>query len=223
MNKKRKISSTERALNLWGVILIVWAFYRNYFRMPIWFDELIAKPIVFVLPVFYYVLKVEKQKICDFFCFKFSLKEIFKDLIYSFIIGGLFFLTSVLAFYFRTGKLAFAGKLPDLTTFLLIIILALATGITEEILSRGFVLKKLYEQSKNPLSATFFASILFFFLHVPILFTNQKITGNLLLMFMMTDMLLSMVNGLIFLQRKSLLTPIFIHAFYNIIVSLLLI
>lgn len=222
-NKKRTLSSTEKALNLWGVILIVWAFYRNYFRMPVWFDELIAKPIVFVLPVFYYVVNIDKQKICDYFCLKFSLKEVIRDFFYSLIVGGLFFLTSILAFYFRTGKLAFFGNLPDLKTFFVIVVLALATGITEEILSRGFVLKKLYDQSKNPLSATFFASILFFFLHVPILFTNQKITGNLLLMFMTTDMLLSMVNGLIFLQRKSLLTPIFIHAFYNIMVSLLLI
>ncbi|PIP62592.1 hypothetical protein COW98_03175, partial [Candidatus Roizmanbacteria bacterium CG22_combo_CG10-13_8_21_14_all_35_9] len=120
----------------------------------------------------------------------------------------------------RSGKFIFMGKLPTISGFIFIIITALATGITEEILSRGFILRKLYEESKNVLSSIFFASLLFFFLHVPILFTNIKITGNMLLMFMATDMLLSMVNGLIFLQKRSLTIPIFIHAFYNIIIGL---
>jgi len=96
----------------------------------------------------------------------------------------------------------------------------LATGITEEILSRGFVLKKLYEQSKNVYSSTFFASVLFFFLHVPILFANPRINGTMLLMFMTTDLLLSMINGIIFLEKKSLTAPILIHAFYNIIIAI---
>jgi membrane protease YdiL (CAAX protease family) len=93
---------------------------------------------------------------------------------------------------------------------------ALATGISEEILSRGFVLKRLYEDSKNILTSSFFASILFFFLHVPILFTNIKLTGNLLLFFMVTDIILSLFNSFVFLIRKSLFLPIFIHALYNI-------
>ncbi len=223
MKTKKKVNPTEKALSLWGIILIIWAFYRSYFKMPIWFDELVAKPLVFVLPVFYYVKKIDKQNIIDFFYLRFSYKSFVKDLFYSLLIGGFFFITNILAFYFRTGKIYFFENLPSLVNLLLIIIFSLATGFSEEILSRGFILKKLYEDSKNPLSSTFFASILFFFLHVPMLFTNVKITGNLLLLFMMTDMLLSMVNGLIFLQRKSLLPPIFIHAFYNIMISLIII
>ena len=138
----------------------------------------------------------------------------------SFVIGGIFLLTAILAIYIKNQKIVLFNNFPGISNFLFISITALATGITEEILSRGFVLKKLYEESKNIYTASFFASILFFFLHVPILFANTKITGGMLLMFMTTDMLLSMVNGLIFLQKKSLVIPIFIHAFYNIIIGL---
>ena len=216
---KEKVSPTQRALNLWAVILIVWALYRTYLKMPEWFDEFIAKPLVFVLPVFYYIKVIDKKQIFDYLNFRLKGKEIFYDFLYSLGVGFVFFVTTVAASYFRTGKLVFMGRLPSLGQFLTIVAIALATGITEEILSRGFVLKKLYEESKNVLSSTFLASVLFFFLHVPILFTNTKITGNMLLLFMATDMLLSMVNGLIFLQKKSLTIPIFIHAFYNIIVG----
>lgn len=217
---KEKISPTQRALNLWAVILIVWAFYRSYIKMPEWFDEFIAKPVVFVLPVFYFIKKIDKKPIFNYLNLKLKGKEIFYDLLYSLGVGFIFLITAVAASYFRTGKFIFLGKLPSPTQFLTILTISLATGISEEILSRGFVLKKLYEESKNVLSSTFFASILFFFLHVPILFANIKITGNMLLMFMATDMLLSMVNGLIFLQKRSLTVPIFIHAFYNIIIGL---
>jgi len=217
---KEKITPTQRALNLWAVILIIWAIYRTYFIMPEWFDEFIAKPLVFVLPVFYYIKKIDKRNIFDSLYIHLKPKVIFKDILNSLVIGGVFLLASIIGFYFRDQKFILITKFPGLLKFCLIVITALATGITEEILSRGFVLKKLYEESKNIYSSTFFSSILFFFLHVPILFANPKINGNMLLIFMTTDLLLSMINGLIFLQRKSLTAPILIHAFYNIIISL---
>ena len=101
-----------------------------------------------------------------------------------------------------------------------IAVLALATGISEEILSRGFILKRLYEESKNIYTSSFFASILFFFLHVPILFTNVKLTGNTLLMVLTTDMILSLVNSFAFLERRNLIVPILIHTFYNLSIIL---
>ena len=61
--KERRTTPTQRALNLWAVILIVWSIYRAYFKLPEWFDEFIAKPIVFVLPVFIYIKTVEKKEI----------------------------------------------------------------------------------------------------------------------------------------------------------------
>lgn len=217
---KEKITPTQRALNLWAVILIIWAVYRTYFKMPEWFDEFIAKPLVFVLPVFYYIRKIDKKSILESLHIHLKPKLIFHDLLNSLVIGGVFLLTAFLGFYLREKKFILLSNFPGIIKFTLICLTALTTGITEEILSRGFVLKKLYEESKNVYTSTFFSSILFFFLHVPILFADPKINGNMLLMFMMTDLLLSMINGLIFLQRKSLTAPILIHAFYNIIISL---
>ena len=95
----------------------------------------------------------------------------------------------------------------------------MATGITEEILSRGFVLKRLYEESKTLIPRL---SLLVYYSFSPRAntFASSKINGQMLLMFMVTDLLLSMVTGLIMIQRKSLTVPILIHAFYNIVVAL---
>lgn len=217
---KEKISPTQRALNLWAIILIVWSVYRAKLQLPEWFDEFIAKPVVFILPVYYYIKNVEGKKFFPALYLK--LKTFFSDVVLGMTMGGIFFATAFLANWFKMKKITLFGQTSGygVQGILLVIALALATGISEEILSRGFILKRLYEESKNIYTSSFFASVLFFVLHVPILFTNLKLTGNLLLMFMATDLILSLVNSFIFLERKSLILPILIHAFYNLTIVL---
>ena len=223
MKDKKTITPTQKVLNLWAVILIIWSIYRTYFKLPEWFDEFIAKPAVFVLPVLFYIKSVEKKEILSSLFINKNFKNFVKEFFISFGVGLTLLLTALLSVYLRFKKVDLFSHFPEFNQFGLIVLTALATGITEEILSRGFVLKRLYEESKNAYSSTFFASILFFFLHVPILFASNKINGNMLLVFMVTDLLLSMVTGLIMIQRKSLTVPILIHAFYNIVVALSLI
>lgn len=218
--KNKKVTPTQKALNLWAVILILWSVYRAYFKLPEWFDEFVAKPLIFVLPVFVYIKRVEKKDILSGLYLNKNLKVFLKEFFISLGVGLILLLTALLSIYLRFKKIAIFSHFPNFNQLILIFITALATGITEEILSRGFILKRLYEESKNAYSSTFFASILFFFLHVPILFASNKINGTMLLVFMMTDLLLSMITGLIMIQRKSLTAPIFIHAFYNIVVAL---
>ena len=218
--KDKKVTPTQKALNLWAVILIVWSVYRTYFKLPEWFDEFVAKPVVFVLPVLVYIKSVEKKEILSSLFINKNFKSFVKEFFISFGVGLILLLAALISVYLRFKKVDLFNHLPGFNQFGLIVLTALATGITEEILSRGFVLKRLYEESKNAYSSTFFASILFFFLHVPILFASNKINGQMLLVFMVTDLLLSMVNGLIMIQRKSLTVPILIHAFYNVVVAL---
>jgi len=217
---KTKVTPTQRALNLWAVVLIIWAIYRAKFRFPEWVDELIAKPLVFVFPVYYYIKKIEKKPFFSAIDLKSKISA--PDLLISFIIGGIFSFSAMTANILKFKRVIFFQRAVSIESFLFMVMLALATGISEEILSRGFVLRRLYEESKNIYTSSFFASILFFFLHVPILFTNLKLTGDLLLMVLATDMILSLVNSFVFLQRRSLVVPILIHAFYNLSIVLFL-
>lgn len=217
---KKPTSPTQKALNLWAIILIIWAIYRAKLKMPEWFDEFLAKPLVFILPVYYYIQNIDKKKFFESIQLKFKFNAI--DLLYVLAIGGIFASSAILANFMKFNKFVLFQNPVTVTSLGYMIILALATGISEEILSRGFVLKKLYEESKNPYTSSFFASILFFFLHVPILFTNTRLSGNLLLMFLGMDMILSLVNSFVYLERKNLALPILIHASYNLSIILFL-
>jgi len=211
--------ATQKALNLWAVILIIWSFYRLKFQLPEWFDEFIAKPLVFVLPIYFYIKKVEKGnffKNLDFHIFR-----PFSNYLIGVLIGLVFFATAIFGNFIKFNKFIFLpGKVITAQSIIVIFAIAFATSISEEILSRGFILKRLYHESRNLLTSSFFASFLFFFLHVPIIFTNNKLTGNLIIFIMVTDLLLSLVNSFLFIYKKNLVVPILVHAFYNLTIYL---
>lgn len=217
---KSKSSPTQKALNVWAIILIIWAIYRAKFKLPEWFDEFIAKPAVFILPVYFYIKRLERKAFFPSIDLKLKISR--SDFLLALVIGGIFSLSAILANSIKLHKLVFFQQSLSIDRLFVMGAVAFATAISEEILSRGFVLKRLYEESKNVYTSSFFASILFFFLHVPILFTNPNLSGNLLLMFLATDMVLSLVCSLIFLERRSLIMPIMIHAFYNLSIILFL-
>jgi len=216
---KEKTSFSQKVLNLWGIILIVWAFYRLKFKMPEWFDEFMAKPIIFILPVYYFVKKSEKKSFLP--SLNWSFKTVKKDFLIAIFIGLVIFLTIVLANYFRNKEVVFLKYKISYLSFFYIIFVSLITAISEQILSTGFVLKRLYEETKNFYQSAFFNAILFFFLHVPLRFTIPGLMGNQLIFLMMTDVFLSLLNSYFYLTYKSLNLPIFIHAFYNIIIALI--
>ena len=209
MNKK---DSTQKALNVWAIILIIWSLYRANLHLPEWFDEFIAKPIVFIFPVIYFIRKIEKKSFFEGISWK--LKSPLKDYLIGLGIGGIFLLTTIIIKLIKGQTISF-NQSPGF-----FIMIALATGISEEILSRGFILKRLYQESKNALTSSLYASFLFFFLHIPVLFTTNSLNGYTIIFIMVTDLVFSMASSLLFLERKNLLPSILVHALYNITIYL---
>ncbi len=206
----KKITKSQQALNIWAAILIVWSIYRYNFRLPEWFDELIAKPLIFFLPIFYYIVKIERKNFFEETLI--NKKKLIPDFLLGILVLVLFFISAFLGNFYKNKTIDFLF-LKNTQQIVLLFITSLATGFTEEVLSRGFVLKRLYDESKNMISASFIASVLFFFLHVPALFTNAKMLGNTLLLVMFTNLGLSLAISFIYLTRRSLILPIIIHAF----------
>lgn len=213
---KKNTSPTQKALNIWAIILIAWSLYRYKFALPVWFDEFIAKPMLFILPVYIYITNYEHKEF--FKTIWLERKKAIQDIVIGLGIGVLFILTAGATLYFKNHSLT---QIPfHAQSFFYFLIISLATGISEEILSRGFILKRLYEDSHNMITSSLTSSVLFFILHIPILLTMSNITGSTLPMLMVSSFLLSLSNSFIFLSRKSLVLPILINAFYNLIILL---
>ena len=184
--------------------------------MPDWIDEFLFKPLVFVLPIYWLITHSESKNFFEEIWL--NTKKLGSNCMIGLGLGGVFIISALFAQYVKIGRIDFS--MIDSQNILLALAITMATALSEEILSRGYILKRFYEESNNPYTASFNASLLFLVLHIPVLFTIPELRGTLLILFLATDFILSMINSFIYLDRKSLVAPILIHALYNVAVLL---
>ena len=55
--------SLEPIYQTWAWVLLMWSLYRYFLHLPEWFDEFVAKPIVFIGPVLWYLKNKEHRTI----------------------------------------------------------------------------------------------------------------------------------------------------------------
>ncbi len=205
---------------LWAWVLLVWSIYRYFFHFSEAADEFIFKPLIFVGPVLYYVTRIEKRSLSSI---GITTENFFPSLYAGFGIGFLFALEGIVANYLKYGQLTISPikSFQEYGFFLLVI--SLATAISEEILGRGFLFSRFYEKSKeNLIYAASYSTAMFLALHVPILLTSLKFQGVTLVMFFATSVAISFANAILFRQSKSLVGPILVHLFWNMTVALYL-
>jgi len=195
---KTVVTEKQKALNVWAIILIIWSFYRAFFKteLPIWFDEIIMKPVIFILPVLLFIKKFDHKNVIS----TLKLNAHKKTYYILFLI--------LLVVVFITTRLK--------NSFGLFLLVSLATSFSEEILSRGFVLAKIYEESKNKFFSIFQSSLLSVCLHLPIILTNDVFSGALLIKVLVLDFLLGVIVSVLYLEEKSLIPPILVHTLYSL-------
>ncbi len=207
--------------NLWALILIAWSIYRVYVHVPEWMDEFLFKPLVFLAPVVWYVRTIEKRPLSSL---GLSKGNFFRDLKIGLGLGVVFGMEGIIANSIKHGTFSFAPTIPVGGVQLwLALVLACMTAFTEEILARGFIFNRLSEYlPRNLFRAVAYSAVMFFFLHVPILFTTLKLTGVTLLVFIITDFIIGFATAIVFSETKTLTVPILLHAFWNMTVALYL-
>ncbi len=215
-----RIGKTKKIYLVWFLIFLAWSIYRVSGTWPEWVDELIVKPLIFVLPILWLVVVKEKRSLVSL---GLTFKNFFKEIYIGVGIGLLFASEGFLVNYIKyhtfsfvpIGALASVGLIPFL-------IFSVATSISEEILGRGYVYSRLYEGNHNQFKSAVIASFLFLLLHIPILFTRLNLMGMSLIVYLVSIFLLGVTNSYLYTYRKSLVVPILIHIFWNATVALYL-
>jgi len=208
---------------VWFVIFLVWAFYRAYFSLPEAIDELLIKPLIFVLPILIIVFVKEKKKLSDLHVFP-SRKDFFLDLYIGVVIGVLFALEGLVVNYLKYGQFSFSPLFSVKAGGGIIgfFIINLFTSLWEEILGRGYLYQRLYRETNNQMQSAIVSSFLFLLLHIPIMFTRLQLVGTSLLIYPLSILILGVTNCYLLTLRKSLTLPILIHTFWNMTVALYL-
>jgi len=222
INKGKHVAITtlEPVFQLWGWILLIWSLYRYFFKLPEAVDEFVVKPLVFALPVLWYVVKKEKRNLTTL---GLTSKNLFMSLYVGLGFGFVFALEGIAANAIKYGKI----QINPIAAFeqyglVMLLILSVATAFSEELLNRGFLFSRILEKSKSLPYASLLSTVLFVLLHVPILVTTLKLQGMTLVLFFITDFILGLANSLLFYNTRSLLAPILVHVFWNMTVALYL-
>lgn len=223
ISKSEHVSTTtdlEPVYRLWGWIVLVWALYRYFLKFPEWVDEFIFKPLIFVVPVLWYVRTKEKRKPVSI---GLTGANLFTSIYIGLGFGFLFALEGIAANAIKYGSLQFMPIAAFQQYGLgLLLLLSAATAVSEEILSRGFVFGRLVEGKKNLLAAVAYSTAMFAVLHVPILVTSLNLHGTTLVLFFVTDIVLGIANSLLYYNTGSLVAPILVHIFWNMTVAMYL-
>lgn len=214
------VTLIEGMYRVWGWIVLVWAFYRYFFHLPEWADEFIFKPMVFALPIIWYVRSREKRGLDSV---GLSGKNLFTSIYIGLGFGFVFAVEGLFANAIKYGKI----EIMPIAAFQeyglgMLLLLSAATAFSEELLSRGFVFTRLIEGKKSLMYASFMSTLMFVVLHVPILAFSSKLTGTVLLLFFVTDFVLGFANALLLYNTGSLVAPILVHIFWNMTVALYL-
>lgn len=206
-------------LNVWAIILIIWSFYRATFgtTLPMWIDEFIAKPLVFLLPLYWYSTRLKKKPLLE--TIGFTKKHEIADILFGLGIGVFFVVMAIMVRYMKVGSI----EAPVITgATILWIIMSISAAFLEQIVSTGFIFNGLLKESKNIFQALIITAILFSFLHIPALFGANRINGGVLMQTMLLNVVLSFTTSTAFLLRKNTTVPAIIHALYLLSLPILL-
>ncbi len=211
MSKKPEPSQNlEKMLTTWGIIVILWSIFRANFQPPLWFSEFLAKPLIFLIPVYIYLKKNEKA---GNFLYQVGFpktglgRELMLSLSLVFFIVGM----GILTFFFSDSVRLLTYNAVNYFKIGEIFLLSLATSISEEILGRGFLFNYLHKHSKSFLISLFISATLFFVLYLPSALT-LKIGGPDLFFNLLFNFTMSFITGIAFYLRKNILASITVHA-----------
>lgn len=194
---------------------MVWLGYRLFFKNSEFIEEVILKPIIFIGPVLLYLQKYETVSKETLGLRTLSWKQFL-------LWGGLFslFLASENIVVSLTRGVAIDVTRYTTSFIGVNLLISFATGISEEVLYRGFLMERIWNVTKNEVVANIGSTFLFMFGHVGVAlfqfhYRGWDLTTYLLLMFAIGS-----TQGFIYGRTRSIYASTLAHTIWNFVSTL---
>lgn len=205
------MKSFKYAVYLAVYLLIVWGFYRFLFKMPDEIEELVLKPIIWLVPVFYLV----KKERLGLDSLGITTKNLFPAVYYALGLGSVFVIEALVVNYLKyDGQFnlgANIGALPLLPA----LGLSFATAISEEIAFRGYVFTRVWKFMNNEISANLLTSIFWAMIHVPITIFVWKLDLTASIVYLLLTTIFGIGSSFVFARTKNIVSPILLHVLWQ--------
>ena len=171
----------------------------------------VIKIAIWVIPVIFLVKVMEKDNPLSYLGLRYNFKNGLKWVCWVSLVFLSYFV--ILNFIVLKSNIDFQMGLHEWLNIVLLV------GITEEIVFRGFLLRKLMDSYKFWIANTITA-LLFVSIHFPIWFYKDLFEFSYLLNGITTTFVLGIILGFIYKKSNSLWSVIIVHSLYNLLVSL---
>lgn len=211
---KREIGEVHKLLRFWVWLLVIWGFYRVLFRFPVWMEELILKPAVFLLPLYRKLKKEQNTWKKRWQSIGVGWKNMFAALAYGLSLGVFYLFVGRMGQFLRFGAEGVNPYGGLVEGVVLTIVLAFATAVSEEVVFMGYLLPRLMKVWKDEWKAASVVALLFALLHMPILVFSYGYPAGLIVGQFLLTFVLGFGNSVLMLRLNNIVAPIMSHALW---------
>ena len=201
----------KRATYLAVYLLIVWGFYRFLFQLPEAVEELFIKPIIWLLPVFYLVIRGRE----GLDSLGITSKNLFPAVYYALGLGAFFVIEALIINLIKyKGQFNLGANIGALA-LLPALGLSFATAISEEITFRGYIFTRVWKFIGKELPANLLTSFFWALIHVPITIFIWKLDFSASVVYLILTTLFGIGSAFIYARTKNIISPILLHVLWQ--------
>lgn len=191
-------------------LLLVWALYRFLFQLPDQVEELVIKPIVWLIPIFWLSSK-EKLSLSSL---GITFKNLFPSIYLSLGLGAVFVLEAVLTNFFKYGHFNFGANIGDMP-ILSSLGISFATAFSEETAFRGYIFGRLNLVLKDEWAANVASSLIWTVVHIPIAFFIWKLNFSAGLVYLFLTAIFGIGSAFVFGRTKNIFGSVLLHVLWE--------
>lgn len=191
-----------------AIILIFWGFYRLLFKLPEEIEELLIKPLIWLLPVFYF-LKKEKLGISSL---GITTKNLFPAIYLSLALGVTFAIEGVIVNFIKYKGVDFSANIGN---FWVALGLSAATAVSEELAFRGYLFNRVWQAFGSEWRANLLTSLVWAAVHVPISIFWWELDFAGTLGYLIITLTFGIGSAFVFARTKNVFSSIFLHVLWE--------
>ncbi len=192
-------------------LLIVWGFYRFLFKLPDEIEEIVLKPIIWLIPVIYLVRK-EKKGLSSL---GFTFDNLFPAVYYALGLGALFMVEAGLVNYLKYGGRFDLGANIGALPLLPALGLSFVTAFSEEVTFRGYIFTRVWSFVQNEILANVLTSLFWAMIHVPITIFVWKLDLSASITYLFLTVIFGMGSSFVYARTRNIVSPILLHVLWQ--------
>lgn len=191
-------------------LVITWSIYRLLFRFSDNVEELVIKPVIWLVPLFFFLRK-EGLGISSL---GHTFKNFFPAMYLSLGLGSVFVLEGVLTNFLKYGHFNFGANIGSAPLFVTLGI-SFATAFSEETAFRGYIFSRLTVALKDEWSANVTQALLWTMIHVPVALFVFKLNLPAAMVYLGLTAIFGLGSAFIFGKTQNVWGSIFLHVLWE--------